>query len=114
VDLHRLSSDSQLRISDSEQSIGSGENTAGRNGASRITPTHANGHNSSVSTHSPSTISLDLLSPRGQAIARQIGTRMVQGFSLTEIARELETSQRSISALVDELRGELEELQRPT
>jgi DNA-binding CsgD family transcriptional regulator len=37
----------------------------------------------------------------------------MEGYSLTEIAKRLKISQRSVSTLVDELRTELEQLQPP-
>jgi DNA-binding CsgD family transcriptional regulator len=40
-------------------------------------------------------------------MARQIGSRLVHGYSLTEIAGELGTSPRSVSKLLAELRDEL-------
>jgi hypothetical protein len=43
------------------------------------------------------------------AIARQIGTRLLDGYTPREIAKELGTSTVSVSALVDELRRELDQ-----
>lgn len=48
------------------------------------------------------------LSARGQAILRSVALPLSLGFSEAEVARALQTSRRSISEMLDELRGELE------
>ena len=93
-------------FSDCAVSTGAGNGSDARVGSSPNTFTNGHGPSSFVST----TASLPLstaLSPRGMAIARQIGTRLSEGFSETEIARELGTSSSSISQLLSELREEL-------
>jgi DNA-binding NarL/FixJ family response regulator len=65
------------------------------------------GPSSSRSTTPPD---FTLLSPRSQAIARQIGTRLAEGYSKSEIAAALGISPRSVWLLVSELRDELERL----
>ena len=55
-------------------------------------------------------IDLSLLSPRGEAIARQIATRLVEGYSEREIAVELGTSRSWVCARLTELRDELERI----
>jgi DNA-binding CsgD family transcriptional regulator len=50
------------------------------------------------------------ISPRGMAIARQIGTRLAEGYTPNEIARELQTSSSSILRLIAELQAELKRL----
>jgi DNA-binding CsgD family transcriptional regulator len=47
-----------------------------------------------------------MLSERGQAILRQVGTRLSEGYTPGEIGRELGISRRLVLALVDELRTE--------
>ena len=46
----------------------------------------------------------------GTAIARQIGTRLLEGYTPGEIGKELGISRCSVSSLVDELRSEIERL----
>ena len=55
-------------------------------------------------------INWSTLSPRGTAIARQIGTRVLDGYTPREIASELGTSTKWVSTRLDELRVELERL----
>jgi DNA-binding NarL/FixJ family response regulator len=50
------------------------------------------------------------LSPRGQAILRQIARPISNGFSKTEIAARLGTSPKWVSDRLSELRSELERL----
>ncbi len=45
---------------------------------------------------------------------RQIGTRMAEGFSETEIARELGISRHSVMAMLDQTRAELVRLAGPS
>ena len=45
----------------------------------------------------PTSIDWSMLSPRGTAIARQIGSRLIEGYSRTEIAAQLGTTQRWVS-----------------
>jgi DNA-binding CsgD family transcriptional regulator len=54
-----------------------------------------------------------MLSERGQAILRQVGTRLSEGYTPGEIGRELGISKSSVLGLVDELRTELERLALP-
>ena len=68
-----------------------------------------NGRSESLSASTaPSEIDWSTLSPRGTAIARQIGTRLLEGYTPREIASELGTSTRWVSSRLDELRAELE------
>jgi hypothetical protein len=50
------------------------------------------------------------LSPRGTAIAKQVGTRLSEGYSPREIACELQTSSSSVSLLLAELQAEVRRL----
>jgi DNA-binding Lrp family transcriptional regulator len=50
------------------------------------------------------------LSPRGQAILRQIATPISAGYSPREVASALGTSPNWVSRRLDELRDELERL----
>lgn len=67
---------------------------------------------SSVSMQTTATIVIrwEELSERGAALMRQVGTRICEGYSETEIAKELQTSTRSISAALVELQDELRRL----
>lgn len=56
----------------------------------------------------PRGLDLENLSPRGQAIRTLLGDEMSDGYNLTTLAKELELSPSSASALVAELRRELE------
>jgi hypothetical protein len=56
----------------------------------------------------PTKIDWSTLSPRSLAIARQIGTRLSEGYSPTEIGIEFGTSTRWVLTRIVELRRELE------
>ena len=55
----------------------------------------------------PTEIDFDQLSTRGLAILRQIAIPIANGYSLTEIRRELGTSRSWVLTRLDELRDEL-------
>jgi len=52
----------------------------------------------------PTKIDWTKVSPRGQAIARQIGTRLSEGYSPTEIGIEFGTSTKWVLTRIAELR----------
>jgi DNA-binding NarL/FixJ family response regulator len=52
------------------------------------------------------------LSPRSTAILRLVATPISAGFSPSEIAHELGTSQKWVSSCLDELRDEIERQRR--
>jgi DNA-binding CsgD family transcriptional regulator len=72
--------------------------------------TNGRGASSSVSTTPKLEVDWTRLSPRGTAIARQIGSRLLEGYSPREIGRQLGTTTRWVSNRLDELRDELERL----
>jgi DNA-binding NarL/FixJ family response regulator len=80
---------------------------AERSGSSKIAPTSANGLSFSVSTTSSLLIPWEMLSQRAEATLRQIGSRMTEGYSESEIARELGISRFSVIARLDEAKAEL-------
>jgi DNA-binding NarL/FixJ family response regulator len=80
---------------------------AGPSGSSKIAPTSANGLSFSVSTTSSLLIPWEMLSQRAEATLRQIGTRMAEGYSETEISVELGISRHSVIARLDEVKAEL-------
>jgi DNA-directed RNA polymerase specialized sigma24 family protein len=55
-----------------------------------------------------------MLSERTEATLRQIGSRMTEGFTETEIACELGISRHSVMARLDEAKAELVRLAGPS
>jgi hypothetical protein len=97
-------------LSASASSTGKGNDSGGLGGE----VTSESSHGSSASTPTiPTEIVWETLSKRGQAILRQVGTRLSDGYTPSEIGRELGISRSSVSSLVDELRTELERLALP-
>jgi DNA-binding NarL/FixJ family response regulator len=73
--------------------------------------TNANGRKLSLSTPTiPRESDWSMLSPRKLAILRLIATPISEGYSITEIARELKTTRRWVLNRLDELRKEIERL----
>jgi hypothetical protein len=97
------------QLSARDSSTGSANASVGRNGSSAIEPTNGHAQKSSVSTI-PSEVNWSTLSERGQAILRQVGTRLSEGYTPGEIGHELGISRRLVLGLVDELRTELERI----
>ena len=97
--------------SGSGSSTGRGSASADRDGSFEVTSTNGHGPNSSALTTSSVSIFWSGLSPRSTAILRQVGTRLLEGYSEIEIGRELGTSSSSISQLLRELRAELVRLE---
>lgn len=58
----------------------------------------------------PTEIDFDQLSTRGLAILRQIAIPIANGYSVTEIRRELGTTRSWVLTRLDELRNEIERL----
>jgi DNA-binding NarL/FixJ family response regulator len=80
---------------------------AGPSGNSKIASTNGSSPRSSVSTTSSLPIPWEMLSQRAEATLRQIGSRMTEGYSETEIAVELGISRHSVMARLAEARAEL-------
>jgi hypothetical protein len=109
-DQQTTSRDGQRFNSGSASSIGSGRSTGAPNGTAKARPTNERIQSFSRSTPTvPTEINWTRLSERGTAILRQVGIPLSKGLTLGEVARDLGISARSASALVDELRTELEQ-----
>jgi hypothetical protein len=76
-----------------------------------VVSTNGRGLSCSASTWTvPTEIDFDQLSTRGLAILRQIATPIVNGYSVTEIARATGTTRSWVLTRLDELREEINRL----